>query len=98
MNIMRCVAIAALAVVGGCDAPTAARPGFAYDPTTLSRGVLYRWPSGRTIRVWVADENATTVSSLGLATRQAIVAWNAVPSFGEFVLTSVPQSAGAVVG
>ncbi len=75
-----------LVVVSGCDAPTSPRPTFAYDPTTLSRGVLYRWPSGRVIYVWVSAETAATAPSLPLAVRQAIAVWNNVPTFGEFTL------------
>lgn len=80
------VATAVCVFVGGCDAPTAPRPTFAYDPTTLSRGVLYRWPTGRVIQVWVSDESATSATSLPLAVRQAIAVWNNVPTFGEFSL------------
>ncbi len=87
--------IAVLTLSASCDAPTAARPAFAYDPTTLSRGILYRWPSGRVINVWTAEDNAGAATSLSAAVRQAIVAWNAVPTFGEFTLAVTARIAEA---
>ena len=81
------VTAAAWLIVSGCDAPTSPRPTFAYDPTTLSRGVLYRWPTGRVIHVLVSDETAASATSLSLAVRRAIAVWNDVPTFGEFTLT-----------
>ena len=71
-----------------CDAPTATRPEAAYDPTTLTGGLLYRWGSGTTVRVWVVAGALPTPIDLGLAVRQAIRQWNAVRQFAEFTLTS----------
>lgn len=68
-----------------CDTPSVTRPDYAYDPTQLSRGLLYRWASGTTVRVWVVIDGSTALD-LGVATRSAMSRWNAVPQFGEFRL------------
>lgn len=74
-----------LAVALGCDAPTATRPDFAFDPTGLTGGTLFRWPTGSTVRVWVeaAGPNGTELIA---AVDNAIAVWNAVPVFGEVSL------------
>lgn len=70
-----------------CEAPTLTRPVSAYDPTVITGGVLYRWESGKTIRVWTVTD-ANSPFDLGAAVRLAITRWNAVPSFAEFTLTT----------
>ena len=81
------VACALGAAVISCDAPSSTRPDFAYDPTTLSRGQLYRWASGRQINVWAEVSTGLSTVDLGGAVRQAITTWNAVPQFAEFKLS-----------
>lgn len=76
-------------MLGGCDSPSSARPPAAYDPTTLTGGLLYRWESGKTVRVYVVP-SVSSGFDLGTATRQAMVAWNAVRQFGEFTLVTAP--------
>jgi len=71
-----------------CDAPTAARPAAAYNPTTLTNGLLYRWTSGTEVRVWVVEGAAASTPDLGVAVRQAMVSWNAVRQFKEFTLVA----------
>ncbi len=83
-----------------CDAPTAARPTFAYDPTTLSRGLLYRWPSGSKIAIWVdlaASPEGSGPLSLALAVREGIATWNRVPLFAEYTLVHAESVADANV-
>lgn len=96
----RCFAlVASLTLLARCDSPTATRAAQAYDPTTLTGGVLYRWPSGTTVRVWVAGVSASTPVDLGLAVREAMQRWNAVPQFAEFTLVTADDinSADVVV-
>ncbi len=93
------VALCALLTIG-CDAPTASRPTFAYDPTTLSRGLLYRWPSGSKIAVWVelsASPEGSGPLSLALAVREGIAVWNRVPLFAEYTLVEAESIADANV-
>jgi hypothetical protein len=81
-----------------CDAPTASRPAFAFDPTTLSNGTLYRWANGQQLRVWVVDEPVPG-RDLGRAVRAAMLAWNAQPRFAEFelIMASGPSDANIVL-
>ena len=84
---VRSLVCALALVVSSCDAPSSTRPDFAYDPTTLSRGQLYRWASGRQITVWAEVSTGLGTFDLALAVRQAITTWNAVPQFAEFKLS-----------
>jgi len=81
-----------------CDAPTASRPEFAFDPTTLSDGTLYRWANGQQLRVWFADEPALG-RDLGQAVRAALRAWNGQPRYGEFelIVATDPAQANIIV-
>jgi len=88
-------AIACALSLSACEAPTATRPAFAYDPTTLSRGQLYRWQSGRQIRVWTEVVSGPATVDLSLAVRQSMATWNALPLFGEFELVGASSLADA---
>lgn len=92
-------AVAMLVCATSCDAPSVTRPEFAYDPTQLSEGQLYRWPSGETIRVWVDNAEGTTTFDLPRSVRHAIAVWNAQAPFGEFKLelSSSPAQANIIV-
>jgi len=78
-----------------CDAPTATRPDFAYDPTLLTGGQLYRWTSGQRLAVWVESGSTMGTLDLGQAVREAMTSWNAVPLFAEFTLVSATSLAEA---
>ncbi len=80
-----------------CDAPTAARPNFAYDPTTLSNGLIYRWANGQKLRVWADLADSTRAVNLGLSVRSAISRWNDLPAFAEYELVLVPNPADAQI-
>ena len=90
-RLMHVLAVVTLCVIGACEAPTAARPAAAYDPTVLTNGLLYRWTSGTTIHVWVVPLAPLAPFDLGVATRTAMVEWNTVPQFGEYTLTSAER-------
>ncbi len=68
-----------------CDAPTGTRADAAFDPTILTNGELYRWPSGSVVLVWVSSDNSST-GALSVATDRAMKVWNSVPRFGEVKL------------
>jgi hypothetical protein len=76
---------------GACETPTATRPDAAYNPTTLTNGLLYRWESGKTIRVWIVPSAPLAPFDLGVATRSGMVEWNTVPQFGEFTFASAER-------
>lgn len=82
-----CTIVLAGLFVASCDTPTVARPEPAFDPTQLTNGILYRWPSGSTISVWV-ESDETSQNELAQAATRAIAAWNAIPHFAEFALRS----------
>ncbi len=92
----RALALALLLLLG-CDSPTAARPAFAYDPTTLTRGQVYRWPSGRRILVWTQLNSADASLDLARAVRQSMGDWNSLTQFAEFELTAAASAVEADV-
>jgi predicted Zn-dependent protease len=72
----------------GCESPTVIRPDFAYNPTDLTGGQLYRWSTGARVRVFVEPMGAGSVD-LASAVQRAVSAWNAVPQAREFTLDVV---------
>jgi hypothetical protein len=74
-----------LTLGAACDAPSATRPEFGYDPTSLTGGVLYRWPAGSVVRIWVEPDSSSGISLL-VAVARAVETWNAIPEFAEFKL------------
>lgn len=89
--------IAATVLVAACEAPTAARPTFAYNPTTLSNGQLYRWENGRKLNVWVDVADSSGAVDIGRSVRAAVQSWNAIPYFREFELVLVAQQSDAQI-
>lgn len=89
------LAAAALMAVA-CDSPTVVRPEFAYDPTSLTGGLLYRWTTGARVRVF-AEPMATAGVDLAAAVQRATIAWNAVPQAREFTLEVVANRDAADV-
>lgn len=70
--------VAGLAGAVSCDTPTTAPSAFAYDPTGLTGGQLYRWENGRRVNVYVVPGTAGT-AQITSAVDAAIPRWNAVP-------------------
>lgn len=89
--------LALLGMLAGCEAPTATRPTFAYDPTALTGGQLYRWASGSTIRVFIVPPPVGSALDLVGATSVAVAQWNDLPLFREFRLVSATSAAEANV-
>ena len=83
----RRVILAAL-IAAACDSPMVVRPDFAYNPTDLTGGQLYRWSTGARVRVFVEPMGAGSVD-LAIAVQRAVSAWNAVPQAREFTLDVV---------
>ena len=80
--------VLATLIAAACDHPTVVRPDFAYDPTQLTGGQLYRWSTGARVRVFVEPMTAGGVELAG-AVQRAVVSWNAVPQEREFTLDVV---------
>ncbi|WP_411280302.1 hypothetical protein [Gemmatimonas sp.] len=77
--------MAAMLLTWACDNPTVVRPDFAYDPTALTGGLLYRWSTGAKVRVFV-EPMAAGSADLAVAVQRAVQSWNAVPQGREFTL------------
>ncbi len=80
--------VLATLIAAACDHPTVVRPDFAYDPTQLTGGQLYRWSTGARVRVFVEPMAAGSLELAG-AVQRAVVAWNTVPQEREFTLDVV---------
>ena len=80
--------VLATLIAAACDNPTVVRPDFAYDPTQLTGGQLYRWSTGARVRVFVEPMAAGGIELAG-AVQRAVVSWNAVPQEREFTLDVV---------
>ncbi|MCC6242734.1 MAG: hypothetical protein IT353_07820 [Gemmatimonadaceae bacterium] len=96
MSVRTMIALT-FAVVSACAAPTATRPDAAYNPTTLTGGVRYRWSSGALVRVWIVNSASGAPLNLGQATRAAMLRWNAVPQFAEVELVAASSIDAAEV-
>lgn len=77
-----------------CDTPTLARPLAAYDPTMLTGGQLYRWPSGSRVRYYIVPPADSTLD-LRTAAQTAASVWNQLPMFKEFKLEPAASLAEA---
>ncbi len=84
------------ALTAGCDNPTVVRPDFAYNPTELTGGLLYRWSTGAKVRVFVEPMAAGSID-LRVAVQRAALAWNAVPQAREVSLEVVANRDAADV-
>jgi len=80
--------VAAMLLAWACDNPTVVRPDFAYDPTALTGGLLYRWTTGAKVRVFVEPMAAGNVD-LAVSVQRAVQSWNVVPQVREFTLDVV---------
>lgn len=80
-----------------CDLPTVETAGPAYDPTTLTNGLFYHWPTGSEISLFVLRAGEPAEADLDRAVREAIAAWNAVGRLGEVRLRTTTDVRAADV-
>ena len=96
MQIARSLALALL-VVSACSEPAAPRVDQpAYDPTQLT-GVLYRWPTGRTVAVFIDPTAVPAGTDLALATAGAMTAWKQALGGNQFAFRTATAAADADV-
>lgn len=96
MRINRSLALAAL-VAAACSEPAAPRiDSPAYDPTQLT-GVLYRWPTGRTVAVFVDPTAIPAGTALAVATAGAMTVWKQSLGGSEFAFRTATSAADADV-
>jgi predicted Zn-dependent protease len=87
----------ALLIAAACSEPAAPRvEPPAYDPTQLS-GVLYRWPTGRTIAVYTDPTAVPGGTDLGAVTAAAMTAWKQALDGSEFSFRVATSAADADV-
>ena len=88
--------IAASVVITACDAPTVPVETFAYDPR-LPGGLIYHWPIGATISVFVDPAGAPPDADLRAAVLDAFAAWEGVVYYRDFQFRLVDDPADAQV-
>jgi hypothetical protein len=92
-------ALAAVAGLAACDAPTADEQPPGYDPTQLTGGLVYRWPLGRTVAIYADPTAAPEGSDIRAAVAAGADAWEGVVFYREFELQLVddPRAADVIV-
>ena len=78
------IAAAAACLLAACGAPTDEGALPAYDPTVLSDGLVYRWPAGRTIAIYVDPTDAPAGDGLRQAVLAGTRAWSEAVDYREF--------------
>lgn len=98
---MRFTRLSILALVVAAAACTdAAAPRVdppAYDPTQLSGGIVYRWPTGKTIAVFVDPTAVGAGVDLAGATAAGMAAWKAALGGSQFAFRAAATAADADV-
>lgn len=90
--------LALASVALACDSPTAAPSSFAYDPTGLTNGQLYRWDNGRRLDVYVvpvSGQGPPPALNLSQSVNAALGRWNSVPRGERFTLVATGSAADA---
>ena len=86
----------AVLLLSACDAPTAATESAAWDPR-LPGGLLYHWPIGATISVYVDPSSEPADAYLRSAVLAAFEQWEGVSHYRDFTLRLVDNAAVANV-
>ncbi len=94
--VRRLLAITALAMMA-CTTPTIDAAAPPYDPTALTAGLLYHWPTGRTLDIHVLGGGASPL--LDATVRTAASRWTSALAFREHTLRLVdrPEQADILV-
>ncbi|MBA4071416.1 MAG: hypothetical protein C0497_06195 [Gemmatimonas sp.] len=90
--------VATLVILSGCT--EAAGPKLdppAYDPTQLSGGLIYRWPTGTTIAVYVDPTAVSAGVDLAGTTAAGMAAWKAALGGSQFAFRTAATAADADV-
>ena len=95
----RLAALAALAAVLGCDAPTVGPETPGYDPVAPGIGTTYRWALGRVIGVYVDPTASPAGTDLSAAVRAGAALWTDALEYREFEVRMVeaPEQADVIV-
>lgn len=88
----------ALLVASACSEPAAPRVDPpAYDPTQLTAGVLYRWPTGYTVAVFVDPTAVPAGVDFSRAAAGAMTAWKQALDGNQFAFRTATSVADADV-
>ena len=101
-------ALLATLAVAACESPSVPTETFAYDPRRLTGGLVYHWPAGRTIAIWVdttaqgqvnAGADPGEAFDIEQAVREGAAFWDGASHYGEFDFrfTGDPADADVVV-
>ena len=92
-RLARLTSAFAMLALAACESPSVPDETFAYDPRQLTGGLVYHWPAGRTIAIWV-DTTAQGAVNAGadpgesfdivLAAREGARLWDGASHYGEF--------------
>ena len=95
----RALAVAAAALVAGCDAPATAPPDPAYDPTEGTAGLVFHWAPGRTISLYVDETSQSDSLDIRDAVARGAALWEQTALFDEFSFRIVddPRAADVVI-
>lgn len=88
--------LAASVVVASCDSPTVPEQGFAFDPR-LPGGLVYHWPVGATIAVYVDAAGWPAGLDPEAAVLAAFRQWEEVAHYRDFTLRIADSPADADV-
>ena len=97
--VRRGAAVAAVALLAACDAPTTAAPATKYNPTEGTFGLLYHWTPGKTIALYVDETTQSDSLDIRDAVERAAAVWTEAAMFGEYAFrfTHDPRDADVVV-
>lgn len=87
-------AVLAALLVAACDAPTVPAEGPAYDPIAIT-GVIYHWPLGRTIAVYVDETQSPAGADLPGVVAEAARLWEDGLYYREFAIALVSNPSAA---
>ena len=94
-RLFTAAALLALAACADVTAPPLQPP--AYDPTQLSGGVVYHWPTGTTVAVYVDPTGVGAGVNLAGATSTGMAAWKSALGGNQFAFRLAPSPADADV-
>ena len=99
MRASRILLLAVAAALWACESPTVPAEEPKFDATQLTGGLVYHWPVGRTIAIWVDTTAQPAGFDLEAAARAGAAAWERQAYYKEFSFrfTRDPHDADVVV-
>jgi hypothetical protein len=95
--VKRALLLVLACALAACETPTIAERGATYDFAFPNPHLVFHWPAGATIRVFVDGGTDARAALLTTTAEQAMAAWNDVALFGEYELVRTTDIANADV-